>query len=251
MNGHIPTLEAKADEILRRGLKVQYGGNLMIRADMPSELFPKLRRSGMSVALIGMESASPAVLKHMRKRHDPHMASNFLQGLHTAGIRAELNFIVGFPTETEEDFAETLAWLRQNRQYIDAVVSASTFCMVPSDLWNARDEHHIVVDENDPVNNWRTRDTGNTFEVRQRRFRTFVEVAGELGLLDESLLSVEHLLKPYAIPSPSEFRKAYIAHYGKAASPDTREVVGMVVSSLRSRGVRGTFRRALEWVQTR
>ena len=71
MNGHVGVMRKRAEEILRRGLQVEYWGNFMIRDNMPDELFPLLRRSGFSVAFIDIESGSAATRAAMRKRHTP------------------------------------------------------------------------------------------------------------------------------------------------------------------------------------
>jgi hypothetical protein len=189
LNGNVRILEERADGILKRGLEVQYGGNMMIRDNMGQELFHKLRRSGFSVGLIGVESGCAATLSDMRKRHTPEQAAEFVRKCHNAGIKTELNFIIGFPTETEEMFEETLCFIRQNRQHIDEVLSATTCNLFPSDLWDERERYNIVTYEEDPRTSWHTRDGSNTYEIRLGRFYRLMNLAGELGLLGKNTMS--------------------------------------------------------------
>ena len=189
LNGNVRILEERADGILKRGLKVQYGGNMMIRDNMDQELFHKLRRSGFSVGLIGVESGSVATLRGMRKRHTPEQAAEFIRKCHNAGIKTELNFIVGFPTETEEMFQETICFIRENRQHIDEIISVATCILYPSDLWDEREKYNIVAHEGKPGNSWYTGDGSNTYEIRLDRFHRLMNLAGELGLLGKNTLS--------------------------------------------------------------
>jgi len=182
MNGSVRALEEKADEILRRGIRVKYGGNLMAHRGMKPELFRKLRRSGLTVAIVGLESGSTHTLRGMNKYHTAESGAAFIRECHNAGIRVELNIILGFPTETEEHFQETLRFMRDNRDCIDCVVSATTFQVGNSDMWRRRGEFGIEMAEGASTFDWRTRDGGNTFEIRADRLRRFTEEMAGMGL---------------------------------------------------------------------
>lgn len=275
MNGHVGILSEKADEILRRGLRVQFGGNLMVRPDMPAELFQRLRRAGMSIALVGVESGSAKVLRGMRKRHTPEMAETFLRDCHNAGIKAELNFILGFPTETEEDFLETCAFVRRNAAHIDAVISIMPLLVQPSDLYDRHKEFDIVLRRPDDYENWRVRGGGNTLEVRMDRVRRFKELCAELNLLQNEVMGFTAMPKN-ALPRAATFRRIFSGHYlapgtdnqgdggfwegadrrlgAYAAMQESFSVPGLALKaarSLRNNGLRASVRRGLEWWEIR
>ncbi|HEY3356936.1 MAG TPA: radical SAM protein [Polyangia bacterium] len=90
-----------------------------------------LRDSGCICLTFGLESASPRVLRRMRKAHTPDVAARILRRSHELGIWNRVNVIVGFPGETDEDFAATTAFLEQNAETIDTI-SISTFYLVDS-----------------------------------------------------------------------------------------------------------------------
>lgn len=184
MNGNLRVLEEKADELIRRNLDVQYGGNIMIRPDMPEDLFKKLRQSGLTVAIMGVETGSTTTAKAMRKRHTREEAAAFIRSCKNAGMRVELNLIVGFPTETEEHFEETLSFLEENQQYIDCVVSAATFNIAFSDLWEKLDEFNIVKQNYSVHNSWYTKDLSNTLDIRLERLKRLVETASGMGIMN-------------------------------------------------------------------
>jgi len=149
---------------------------------MPDDLLRMIRTSGFTIALIGVESGSAATLRGMHKRHTPELAAAFVRRCHEAGIRTELNFIVGFPTETEEHFEETLRFIRENRPHIDMVLSAATCSLFPSELLEHHQEYGIVIEDGDGQTSWRLRDGSNTYEVRLQRLNRLLDLCGELGL---------------------------------------------------------------------
>lgn len=264
MNGDIGILVDRSREILRRGLDIRYGGNLMTRSDMPEELFPLMRQSGMTVALIGVESGSARTLRFMRKRHNPEMAAQFLKNLHNAGIRVELNFIVGFPTETEEDFQETLRWIRHNRNNIDAVVSAGSFCLIPSDILDRREKFDIVVTNmENAIHDWYVRGGENTLDIRRRRLKEFNAFCIDQGLMNEYVRSDEFMFKTAGVPTAKDFYKAFVETGPVPGQPGLvraeRQLEQMkktvhdqslavrALNSLRERGVSATLKRARAW----
>ncbi len=266
VNGDYGLVRQKSEEIIRRGLKVDYSGNLMVRPSMPDDLFPLMRKSGFSVAFIGIESGSAATLAGMRKRHNPEMASAFLQKCHNAGIRTEVNFIVGFPTETEAHFGETLDFVRNNRPYIDEIISVNTFGLGPSDLWDLRVTYGI---EGCEMHNWRTRDRSNNLEVRQDRLCRFLELENELGLRGDVFLSDNYAFNDTPSAVLSGFLNA-LEETVASSTPEERarirsiadrmrlalrlrratpfEMAGRLVENLRERGMRQTLKRGCEWL---
>ena len=214
MNGDLRIMEEKADEILRRGLKVKYGGNVMVRPQMPKDLFVKLRKSGLTVAIMGIESGSPTTLKGMQKLHTREEASAFLRNCHEAGMRVEINMIVGFPTETEEHFQETLSFLRENREYIDCMVSAATFNVAFSDLWNRLDEFGVVTHVESMHNSWHTKDMKNTLDVRLDRLKRIVDTAADLGIAN---VRTDYEIEEGRLPDTKRFLDAYMTYWRNKA----------------------------------
>ena len=220
MNGSVKVLEEKADEILRRGLSVDYGGNLMAHRGMKPELFQKLRRSGLSVAIIGLESGCNETLGGMNKYHTEESAAEFLRNCHDAGMRVEINIIVGFPTETEEHFQATIRFIERNRNSIDCVVSVATFHVAYSDLWKRRGEFGIEMEDHGHTAEWRTRDGRNTLDIRLDRLNRFQSRMRELGLsLDRSDRAVEQKCPDVS----GRFLKTYLDSLGEEGKLSAEE----------------------------
>ncbi|HYG08695.1 MAG TPA: radical SAM protein [Pyrinomonadaceae bacterium] len=106
-------------ELLDKQANILYDGYL--RADKPvthRDRVEQWARSGLYRARLGIESASARVLDSMDKMTTPQVISTVLKTLANAGIRPTTYWIVGFPGETEEDFEETLQFIRENHPYI-------------------------------------------------------------------------------------------------------------------------------------
>lgn len=77
-----------------------------------------LKEAGCIFISYGIESASDAVLKSMRKNSTVAQIENALELTRQAGIQIQGNFIFGDSAETDETVAETFQWWLNNRQYM-------------------------------------------------------------------------------------------------------------------------------------
>ena len=103
-------VEAIAEAFIVAGLDVAWTATM--RADqgerLDDALLLKCKRSGLKRVMIGVESGSPEMLKRIKK--DITLAQVFNSAAKCArhGIGAILNFIVGFPGESDASVQETL-----------------------------------------------------------------------------------------------------------------------------------------------
>ena len=92
---------------------IRWGGQFIIRSERqsPAEDYDLMARAGMSWASIGIESASENVRNHMDKQFTNEDMYFSIDKLIEHDIPVTAMFIVGYPTETEEDFQENIKWL--------------------------------------------------------------------------------------------------------------------------------------------
>jgi radical SAM superfamily enzyme YgiQ (UPF0313 family) len=220
LNGHYPSLDRLSDILLEHKLNRPWFGNFAIRADMPAELVRKARQAGLERVILGLECASPKVLQLMKKRFTVEEAEYFINLLYEAGMQVELNLIVGFPGETEEDFQHTLKFLRHIGPKISMITSVATLNVDHSHLWDHLDEYNIAFNyEKDRHISWTTKDGLNTYEIRVDRARRLFQLAEELQLthmrfdgdieLKEYALSMDEIL--------AQQRVRVVKHYTKKA----------------------------------
>ena len=181
LNGNIKALSDFCDLVIKNGLKLRWLGQPVIRKEMTGQFLRKMRKSGCEWLGYGIESGSQAVVNKMNKRFSIKLAEQVLRDTHDAGIMVQANFMFGMPTETEQDFKETLNFLRRNRDSLDSVLASQSFCVIDKDtyLYNHPEEFGIVDREHHLY--WEA-EAGNTYVERFRRYEEFCGLALSLGL---------------------------------------------------------------------
>jgi len=92
-------------------------------------LLETMARSGLKVMMWGVESASQRVLDLMRKGVRKERMEKTLRDSHAAGIRNLVFLLFGFPTESREEWEQTVEFVATHRECIDAV-SKSRFVLL-------------------------------------------------------------------------------------------------------------------------
>jgi radical SAM superfamily enzyme YgiQ (UPF0313 family) len=122
-------------------LKVEWTCQLKPTKDLDKETLKILGDSGLKMVLWGVESGCNRILNLMRKGTNKEDIAKVLKDSSDAGIKNCLFIIFGFPTETKEEFIETIDFLKQNEACID-LISTSIFglqkgtpiCECPADF---------------------------------------------------------------------------------------------------------------------
>ncbi len=174
-NADAGRIEKICDLINQSGIKIHWSAKATIRREMTPALLAKMKKSGCTDLAYGIESGSPRVLLEMKKNLDLLEAEKVLQATHEAGIRANCFFLIGFPTETEEDFNLTLDFVSRNAPYIwrfDQI----TGCHIEEDsyLGTHLDEYGVIL-KND---GWCSKNS--TPDIRRKRLSRFRDFARQL-----------------------------------------------------------------------
>ena len=140
MNGNPKWFEDLCNGIIDRGYgeKITWGGNL--RLMLPLANIDTLRlynRAGIEYMVTGMESASESVLKHMKKNKNMKVVRKIFENIRQinkeAGdkendkIRIQLQLIIGYLNESEEDFQMTLDFIEEFHDVIYEILTCSVF----------------------------------------------------------------------------------------------------------------------------
>ena len=80
-------------------------------------------KAGCHHLTFGFESGSPRINKEMKKgykfrEYDNEYAAEVFKNCMNNGIQTVLFLIIGYPTETKEDFEETMKFLKKYRKWI-------------------------------------------------------------------------------------------------------------------------------------
>ncbi len=186
LNGDIKALSRFCDLIIENEIKIRWLGQAIIRPEMTRELLEKMRRAGCEWIGYGIESGSQKVVDNMNKRFKISDAERMLKDTHEVGIEVQANFMFGIPAETEEDFNETLEFLKRNRPNIDSVLASQSFCVIDKGTYlHTNAKEFKIKDENHHLF-WEADDGINSYPERFRRYEEFCNQSLSLGLPETS-----------------------------------------------------------------
>lgn len=182
-----PYVAQFARELLNRNANILYDGYM--RADKPvthRDRTDMWAKSGLYRVRLGIESASAQVLDTMDKMTTPTVISDALRSLATAGIRNTTYWIVGFPGETEDDFEESLEFIRENHRNIYELEAHPYYYypygQIGSRLYECRSLYPDEVTEIIKFKVWDILDVQPTRHERYERLRRISDLASKLGL---------------------------------------------------------------------
>jgi radical SAM superfamily enzyme YgiQ (UPF0313 family) len=121
-----------AGRISGEKLSINWACSIVLRPEFASRDFCRtLSGSGLRQVSIGLESASPRILRLMNKCHkdmDENGIADVLASLKDAGINVGLHIMFGFPSETADEARVTLDFLLKNKGLYDMCMY-QPFCL--------------------------------------------------------------------------------------------------------------------------
>ena len=186
INGDMQALDAFCDLVIAGRLEITWAAQAIIRPEMTRAFLKKMKLAGCTWISYGMESGSERVLNKMNKKFSLAAASNVLEAAKDAGIAVQVNFMFGLPTETRDDFNQTLRFLTDNRRYFDSILASQSFCVIDKGtyLYNHPEEfgikgrkHHLY---------WESNAGQNTYPERFNRYEEFCRKALSLDIPETS-----------------------------------------------------------------
>jgi hypothetical protein len=111
-----------ADALAKAGLDLRWGTDLRPEPYLTPERCQGLRRGGAIACSLGVESASPRVLRLIDKGITPGCAATAVRNLARAGIAAEVMCFSDFPSETFTEAMATLAFIERHAPHIAAFI---------------------------------------------------------------------------------------------------------------------------------
>jgi len=104
-------------------LQVSWICQLRPTKDLDAETLQILHNSGLKAVIWGLESGSDRILQLMKKGTNIADAKIVLKNSAKAGIKNCLYILFGFPTESREEFKETLNFIREHKEITSLVLS--------------------------------------------------------------------------------------------------------------------------------
>jgi tRNA A37 methylthiotransferase MiaB len=140
--------------------------------------------SGADDLIIGVESLVDSIRYHMRKKFTNKDMLFGLQMAKKYKVNLTLLLIIGYVSETEKDFEESLQWLHSHQEFakmpIRSLSAGGTLTVTDlSDLYQDAEDFDITL--GDKIYLWENKKINLTFDVREKRKETFVNLAISLG----------------------------------------------------------------------
>ena len=129
------------------------------KGQMPPQDFVKMAESGAGTLLIGVESGSPSVRAHMKKGYTDEELHYSLGEIFKNNIKVRFLMIIGYPTETEEDFKQTLDFFDRYAEYgrqglVEEVNLGLTLNLLPNTPLYDNAEAYGLETTKDHINDW-------------------------------------------------------------------------------------------------
>ena len=179
-------------EIIKRNLKVKYTGQFIAKpiGQTTKEDYDMAQQAGASKLFIGIESGSESVRNHMGKKFNNESLYATIENLSERNIMTHWMMITGYPTETDEDYEQTLKLIEKYKHYKDRItISFVSFVLLPdspiayqSKYDHLKFQHEYDHGENSLVNYWicESNPTLN-FDKRTYRFENAKKFALDCG----------------------------------------------------------------------
>jgi hypothetical protein len=143
-----------ANGLKEANLNISYYALTKPTREFTPRILSIMAESGCKYLLWGLESGNQRVLNLMDKGTKVEDVALTLRQAHEAGINNHVFMICGFPTETEEEFADTIRFLDDNKDHIYAV-HRGTFSLEPeSPIFEHQERFGIT-------RSWMIRDTAS------------------------------------------------------------------------------------------
>ncbi len=122
-----------------------------------------MKNAGAGTMLIGVESGSQSVRDHMRKGFTQDDLDYTMEQFARCGIKCRFLMIVGYPTETFQDFNDTMEMFTKYKHYndcgiIEEVNLGLTLNLLPNTILYNEKEKFNIVQNKQHINEWICKD---------------------------------------------------------------------------------------------
>ncbi|MFN8792016.1 MAG: B12-binding domain-containing radical SAM protein [Bdellovibrionales bacterium] len=189
LNGSVPNLKKLCEKLIEyydeaKAPRFRWQGQFICRPEsqMPPEMFDLMAAAGYEYLIVGVESISENVRKDMRKHFSNQDLFYTLRQCERVGLEVTMLMMVGYPTETEEDFRQTLQFFRDNLHFKESGTIRSVALGPTAEVVKGSplsEESHLWSIDYDESGHWFS--GTNTMEVRIDRYIRFHKYLEELG----------------------------------------------------------------------
>jgi radical SAM superfamily enzyme YgiQ (UPF0313 family) len=115
----------------------------------------------------------------MKRPYSAKIAEAVLRAMHSEGMVACIDFIIGYPTETEEDFQQTLQFISRVKDYVSNI-SIAPYCAICKNDLEFHPDRYGIYALNNGGNSWESEHS--TPEIRAKRYKATLDLLDSLGI---------------------------------------------------------------------
>jgi radical SAM superfamily enzyme YgiQ (UPF0313 family) len=143
----IPTNRLLKIAEMIKPLNVKWTCQLRPTKDLTYDTLKILKESGLAFIMWGVESGNNRILKLINKGTNTRDIQTVLKDSHKAGIKNMTYILFGFPTETKDEFLDTIYFLKKNNKYIDLITTSIFGLQKGTNIYNNPKKYHITIQE--------------------------------------------------------------------------------------------------------
>lgn len=187
VNGSLKEFRNFCKIMTEKNLPIKWVGQFIFRSGMTDEDWDYVKSSGCTTLAIGIESGSEKTRWHMKKKFDNRALYSSIKACGERDINMLYLLIAGYPTETEEDFQETIKLLRKSKPYAKNVEIRCTiaYLMDGTEMLENTDWH------GEHIEAWKVHlEDGVELDLKERlrRWAMVMKEAKKLGLKRDARL---------------------------------------------------------------
>lgn len=178
VNGNIKSLEKFCDLVIENKLKISWMSQAAVRKEMTKELLQKIKDSGCFHLCFGMEHFSQELLQKMGKVLCKNVDfDQLIKNCFEVQLPTGLNWMFGFPGETDEDFQADLDFFTRNVSYMEyiSVNNSQGFCGFTPNCYAYEHPDDIDIILGPDACTWKSKDNKNTYVTRLLKYQKFCD----------------------------------------------------------------------------
>ncbi|MCF7861539.1 B12-binding domain-containing radical SAM protein [Candidatus Woesearchaeota archaeon] len=121
INASIDFLKRFCNIILKKEIDINWGGLVTVDKRMDESLIKLMKKAGCNFLCFGGESGSDKILEDMGKPITSRDTKENIRNAKENDIWVHLYMLIGFPSETREDFKLTLNFIENNKSFINSI----------------------------------------------------------------------------------------------------------------------------------
>lgn len=190
-----------SNRLIEDGVDIKWSTDARLDRGLTYDILDTAHKAGLSILFFGLESINNRVIKLMNKGTHVDISKRILTDAKKIGIGAHCFFICGFPTETVEEYQETVDFVSNNRDII-ACQGCSEFSLGKhSPIAKEPEKYKIrILDKDNPDSaslNYKFERTNMDSEYEEKRKAVYSNVTKHLFTYAQRVLCLlfrEHLV---------------------------------------------------------